>query len=236
MSRFVGSTTALLVLALGLGCGVREACAAWDGLVEVAQPMYLGENGEFEIHRVTYVYTSGSGERPGLAIDHTCERNAVLARRGRASAPDSEYAEDWNEAYLWELKVKTSPGSGSWYDLTFVPHPRGTDHKEGWEGEPGFLVLDTLRVSLDVSGGVDRARAEDHRALPNGAQQRLSAWGQKHLDRLVESTVRCIRMNAATSHTPIRTLALRIVGSRRYAMLARSYTIWQPPPLPARKR
>ncbi len=207
---------ALACAALGLWRGT--AAASWTKFVEVAQPLMWGDTGSESpvISRVTYA-TSGDAYVPALAVRFTCDSNSVRA--------DGEVATNMNVASLAGLSIRVDRVP-EWNQTVFVASPSGEPVAEAG-GKRGFLVYDSVEVTLSIPGGhapadsVELARADSVAAARTGCS----------LDEIVDATVECIRRNAAWgTGPPLRTLVIRIDGPVRFAKHAKTWTLWRPPP------
>ena len=227
--RGLSIRTAVFVFAMMLFWG-SSACAAEESLIEVAQPMAAEEESP-EVYHVT-CQTYFDTPIAGWAIDFTCDPNAVVVEHRRSDLTPG--AENRNLASLNGLRIRVvhRPYYG---EYTFVEHPAGDRTRDDdLRSAKGFFVADTVEAVLEVPAHPDSLAKADllrHVVYPEDTEA-VATW----LELVVDCTVKCVLENASKSDIPIRTLILHIDGPARYAKYAKTYTLWQPPPLPARKR
>jgi hypothetical protein len=236
------STVALAVGSLLLACIAPHGnvSAAFSILLTVAQPMNEQVAGHYRISYVTYQETGDWGAA-GSEINLTDNLGLVMEVIPGA---DSVAKVNRNEANLWGLHIWAE--RTDFEDLD-VEIDSAAAVEEG-EPYPTRYFVDTLNVTIDVSGGLDeierRSDCSEYfaEAIRPGSdaspdevarydesvrrcEERRREMYREQLESLLEATLACILDNASRSSAPINHIRLLVRGPEQFAWLGGVYEV-----------
>ena len=193
--RLWSATKWIGMLVLVGAWAANDALGTELAFLQIAQPIYNPEEESVKLYRFTFAEWIGSAQ-PGVEIRYTCKPNCV-------PVPGDSVPRNYNVANLLGFSVQVE------------------DHDERtWKVRPpsrrwpkGATVVDTLRVTLDVSTVGLRGRE---------FAQKLAQETGVDIDgvsptRAVDVTIECILDNARQSVPAIEYIRLDVVGDTAFA-------------------